>query len=450
MSENSRATRVAEVIREEIARLLTKGLKDPRIGFVSVMEVRMSPDLRHANVYVSLYGGEAERKSSLIALQNSAGWVRREVGKCLHVHHTPEIRFFPDSTLDRVYQLEEVFQSIHEEQQNTPMLRMTLAEMVEELKTAEAPLVVTHVNPDGDAVGSLLAARLFLRALGKTRVSCAIDGAVPAAYAGLPGAKTILNAESDRPVFDRVVLVDCARLDRIGEIADWIPPAVRVLVLDHHDEEGPPGGAGIIDPSRAAAGELVAALFDAAEIPWDADAATCLYVAQATDTGGYRFASTTAGSHELAARLISAGVDLAVWNERIFNTMAARKFQLLRRVLDRAEFLHSGELAVSWVGQADFAETGALVEDTDGLINYLRQVDGVRVAAFFTERDPGACKVSLRSDASFDSARFLREYGGGGHFMAAGATLDLPLAEALETVTAALETAMANNGTEAP
>ena len=114
MKEN-RLKRVGELIREEIAALLTRGLKDPRIGFVSVLTVRVSSDLRYANVYVSLYGKENERKSSLIALKNSSGWIRREIGRKIRLRFTPELRFFEDDTLDRVFHMEEVFREIHEQ-----------------------------------------------------------------------------------------------------------------------------------------------------------------------------------------------------------------------------------------------------------------------------------------------------------------------------------------------
>jgi len=115
MASETRAQRVAELIREEIAKLLQKGLKDPRIGFVSVMGVKMSPDLRYAKVYVSLLGEEKERKSSLIALRNSEGWVRQQVGKAVRLRFTPDIRFVEDESLDKVYRLEEVFKKIEEE-----------------------------------------------------------------------------------------------------------------------------------------------------------------------------------------------------------------------------------------------------------------------------------------------------------------------------------------------
>ena len=112
-----RPLRAGEQIKKEIAELLMKGAKDPRIGFVSVMEVRMSPDLRVASVYVSLYGTESERKSSLIGLQQAAGWFRREIGQRVRLRYTPEIRFFADDSLDRVFHLEEVIRELHESEE---------------------------------------------------------------------------------------------------------------------------------------------------------------------------------------------------------------------------------------------------------------------------------------------------------------------------------------------
>jgi ribosome-binding factor A len=120
MTGKSRAERVAELVREEIARLILDGLKDPRIGFVSVMQVRMSPDLKYANVYVSVYGSETEKKGSLAGLQRSAKWLRGVVARNLKLRFAPEIRFFPDDTLDRVFHLEEVFKELHEHEKEHP------------------------------------------------------------------------------------------------------------------------------------------------------------------------------------------------------------------------------------------------------------------------------------------------------------------------------------------
>ncbi len=120
MTEKARPKRVGELVREEIARLLMKGVKDPRIGFVSVMSVRMSPDLRYANVYVSLFGDEKQRKSSLAGLQQAAHWLRGHVTRNLRLRFAPEIRFFPDDTLDQVFHLEEVFRELHAHENEPP------------------------------------------------------------------------------------------------------------------------------------------------------------------------------------------------------------------------------------------------------------------------------------------------------------------------------------------
>jgi len=112
MASESRAVRVAEVVRAEVAQLLSKGLKDPRVGFVSIMAVKMSSDLQYANLYVSVYGSEKEKKDSLIGLRNSAGWIRRELGRRLKLRLTPEVRFYEDTTLEDVFRIEEVLKEL--------------------------------------------------------------------------------------------------------------------------------------------------------------------------------------------------------------------------------------------------------------------------------------------------------------------------------------------------
>lgn len=439
MSQKGRPLRVAELIREEIAKLLMKGLKDPRIGFVSVMAVRMSPDLRYANVYVSLFGDERERKSSLIALQNSAGWIRREVGKYLRMRVTPEIRFFPDDTLDQVYHLEEVFQEIQQERNNAPMIQVGLPAIAQELRAAKAFLVVSHEFPDGDAVGSVLGMAHLLRLLGKERVVCALPDPVPRLYRRLPGANKITLWREESPAFDLAIILDVSSLDRIGKLSSWINPAAKkALVLDHHLDQGPEGCIGFIDASYAATGEIIADLFDAAEVPLNLEAAHCLYVAQITDTGGYRFSNTNPRSHRIAAKLLEIGLDVSTICSEVFEVISAPKLELLRRMLDRMETALEGRLAFSYVTTQDFAESGGAKEDSDGLINFIRNREGVLVGVLFNAVEAAVTKVSLRSRSGFDSAAFLGAYGGGGHAAAAGATVNRPLSEVQPEIIAQL------------
>ncbi len=439
--QTGRPARVGALIHEEVARLITRGLKDPRIGFVSVMSVRMSTDLRYANIHVSLFGEEKERKSSLIGLRNSAGWVRREVGKHLRMRVTPEIRFFEDDSLDKVYHLESVLETIHREQDEAPMLHLGLSDLVADMRKTESFLVTSHVSPDGDAVGGLLGVAHFLRAMGKT-VTCALHDPVPAVYRGLPGAKDIINCEAERPRFQALVIVDVASLARIGAVRDWLEPGQKVFVVDHHLAEYPDGTAGFIDSSYAAVGEIVVDLFETADIPLTMGAAHCAYVAQVTDTGGYRYVNTTARSHRIAAKLHETGLETAPICETVFSAMSRPKFDMLCHVLARAEFRADGAIAASYVSYQDLAAVGGEKEDTGGLINYLRNVDGVRVAVLFTQVDAHTTKASFRSVPEFNSAVFLAQFGGGGHAAAAGVTLDMSLAEAMPTVLDRLERAM--------
>jgi phosphoesterase RecJ-like protein len=425
-----RGDRVAELIRQEVAKLLVNGIKDPRLGFVSVMDVRMSKDMRYANVYVSLYGSESERKGSLVALRNSEGWMRREVGKHLRMRFTPALRFFPDDTLDNVYKLEEVLEQIHEEQEAAPMLQTDAAGIVEELRKGERFLIVSHVSPDGDAIGSMLALATLLRAMGKRRVSCALSDSVPALYADLPGAKKILGPDDDTPEFDTVVVVDVSTLDRVGEVAGWIEPKHRVLIVDHHLTQTPDGHMGWIDSSFAAAGEMIVSLFDAAEVALDRAAADCAYVAISTDTGGFRYSNTTARSHHIAARLVELGVDVSDISRRMLEVLSRPKAALLRIVLDRLELIHEGHVAHSYVTAEDLVATGGDREDYTGLVNYCSNIEGVRVGILFNAVDAETTKASFRSDRAFNSAHYLNAFGGGGHAAAAGITLKMPLDEA--------------------
>ncbi len=451
MSAKMRPQRVAELVRQEVAAMLTKGLKDPRIGFVSVMGVRMSPDLRYANVYVSLFGTEPERKSSLIGLRNSAGWVRRELGKRLRMRYTPEVRFFPDESLEEVYHLEDVFEEIHEEQRLAPMIAVGMAEVAETLRKAERFLLTTHQNPDGDAVGSLLGLYHLLRAMGKHEIHCFIDDPVPRAYAGLPGAKHIGRAPEEAPEYDLAVIVDVGQFERIGAVAQCLDDMRATLIIDHHLDEGPHGTVGIIDSSYAAAGEMVAELFSEADVEMSMEAAHCLYVAQITDTGGYRFSNTNPRSHRIAAQLLETGIASAAICSQVFETISRQKFELLRLVLDRMQLSAEGRVAHTWVTAQDLEDVGGGKEDVNNLVNYARNIEGVEVGVLFHATGPGTTKVSLRAREHFDAAAFLKSYGGGGHAAAAGATVEQPLAglekPLIENLCAALPAA--RNGEDA-
>lgn len=325
-------------------------------------------------------------------------------------------------------------------QQNKKIHRKTsdLTVIAEELRLGESFLVTSHVSPDGDAIGSLLAMRLLLLGMGKNRIVCTTDDPVPFIYQWLPGAGTIVRPQQVTDSFDTVVVVDVAQKDRIGRVADLIHADANVVIVDHHLENHPFGNANFVDPSYAATGEIMVELFEAAAVDIGVEGAQCSYVATATDTGGFRFENTTPRTHLIVSRLLERGLNIAEISGRVFDTMVYPKFKLLKRVLDRVQVEADGKLATTCVTLRDLAETGAKSEDIDGLITFPRNIAGVQVAAMFREADAKTTKVSLRARSGFNAAEFLKTFGGGGHAGAAGATLKMPLAQAQDEVLDAL------------
>ena len=325
-----------------------------------------------------------------------------------------------------------------------PTKRASLAEILGELRNARSFLIASHEAPDGDAVGSVLTMAHFLRAMGKTAITCMLSDPVPRIYQWLPGANWIVGPEADLPPVDVAVILDVARRDRFEAVAKRLGPDVKLIVIDHHVEDAPCGDLNLVDPGYAAVGEILVELFAEAEIPLTREAAECAYVAQITDTGGYRFSNTNSRSHRIAARLLETGLDAAGISQRVFDVVSLPKMELLERVLTRRMVDMRGRVAYSYLNRQDMAEAGARDEDAENLVNYMRNMEGVEVGILFRELDAATTKVSVRSRDAFDAAAFLQRFGGGGHRAAAGATVAMPLDETRARVLDALPRALEN------
>lgn len=302
--------------------------------------------------------------------------------------------------------------------------------IVAALKEIESAVVVSHLHPDGDAVGSVLAMGYFLESLGTAKVRCVLEDSTPRIYRWLPGVDRIVSSEDLGDEFDTLVIVDVAQLDRIGKLGERDLSGKRIIVVDHHLAETPEGRVNFVDPTYSSCGEIIADLFEAAGIPFSKEAALCIFVALVTDTGGFRYSNTNARSHRIAARLMEEDIDVAEVCERVFEVMSEGKFQLLRRVLDRMVIEGDAGIAYSKVFRKDIEDVNAKSEDFDGLVNFVRNIEGVRVGILFRELEEKRTKVSVRARDGFNAADFLEEFGGGGHAGAAGVTMAKPLEEA--------------------
>lgn len=314
------------------------------------------------------------------------------------------------------------------------MTRIDIKGVVAELRRVDSFLISTHTSPDGDAIGSMLALAHFLRALGKDSVVCASHDPVPRLYEWLPGAGEVVNGTAFTESFELAIMVDVAQLERLGSVGKAISSDQKILVLDHHLDEHPSGALNLVDPTYAAASEIVFELFEEAGIPLTQEAAECIYVGLATDTGGFRFSNTNPRAHRIAARLLEAGVDASVVSSRVFEALSRPKFSLLQCVLNAMVLSDEGRLAYSSITERDMAEAKATGEDVDGLVNYGLNIEGVQVGVLFREVDSHSVKVSLRSRRGFNSAKLLKAFGGGGHAAAAGATLTRTLEDAQEAI----------------
>lgn len=309
------------------------------------------------------------------------------------------------------------------------------AGMIAALRTAHNAVVTSHHNPDGDALGSMLACAGLLRAMGVESVTAVHCDPVPQRYDWLPGAADIVGPEDsamDRA--DTIVVVDVAQRDRIGKVAGRTSEDMRVLVIDHHIENEPWGDAQLIDSTAAATGEIILRLFHAAGCEPTHDDALNLYVAIATDTGGFRFSNTTAATHRAAAELLTHDIDVGAVTTRVFDRIPMPKYRLMVQLLDNTRFEADGRLAITEVTHEQLEELGASPDDLEGLINFPRNVEGVEVACLLRASKNGQTKMSVRSTEEFNAAEFCNLFGGGGHAAAAGATLEASLSQARQLV----------------
>ncbi len=309
--------------------------------------------------------------------------------------------------------------------------------LVQRLMDSDKIVVASHVGPEGDAIGSALALAIGLDKLGK-KVEVVCHSGVPKRYNFLPTAEKIKQSPSFQP--NLLVLVDCADLDRADIPDNLRKNAPSVIAIDHHPQKPKRDDNDWlfwIEPKAAATGEMVAVLLKTLKVPMTPEIATCLYAALISDTGVFHFRNTTPRTFRLAASLLKYGVDPQELAYRVMEVRSFAATQLLARTLSKAKFEPEFGLCWSVLTLKDFAQTGTTDEDTENFINFLRAVDGTKVAVLFREIEPNFVKVSLRSKDGFDVAAVARQFGGGGHPAAAGCKLQQPLRSA---VTAVLKT----------
>ncbi|HKG11365.1 MAG TPA: bifunctional oligoribonuclease/PAP phosphatase NrnA [Gaiellaceae bacterium] len=297
--------------------------------------------------------------------------------------------------------------------------------------------MTTHENPDGDALGSLLASKLALEQLGKDVVTyLGGEAPLPAEYGFMPLGD--LGRRLPEDASTRVLFaVDCANESRIGPDPEVLVSAPLVVNVDHHHDNTRFGSVNLVVPDASSTGEVLRDVFRDLDVRLTPEIAEALYIALVTDTGRFQYRNTTSKALRLAAELVDAGADVHRVFEGVYESVQFAKLKLLARALERAQIYEGGRLVVSYLLRTDFHDVGAAEPYSEGIIDYLRAVEGADMAALIREppRDTGPThRVSLRASTDeIDVSAIARASGaGGGHRQAAGFSSDESVDEIIE------------------
>lgn len=303
-------------------------------------------------------------------------------------------------------------------------------------------LVAGHYRPDGDVLGCQIALGLALQGLGKSVAVWNPDG-LPHKYSFLPQGKLLQKPPSEAHAFDVVIAVDTATCERLGVTRERIASLKALVNMDHHASNERYGDLVWIEPAAAATAEMVYRLLRANDWPLTADIAANLYVGLSTDTGSFQYSSATPRTFRIAADLLEAGADGAELSRHCYQSFPMRRLKLLQLVLARLTLRHNDRIGSFWITDEMFRKTGALKEDTESLIDHIRAIDSVVIAALFESEPDGIVRISLRSKSPQVSASDIAAiFGGGGHAGAAGARIKGEAASVEASVMAATENAL--------
>ena len=303
---------------------------------------------------------------------------------------------------------------------------MTLDNILEEIQKAEKIVILTHENPDGDAVGSSLAMYMTLKKMGKN--PDIIIPELPRVYSFLPCADEI-KKEGNTEKYDLAIAVDAATIKMLNGWSNYFEDAKMKIVIDHHSTNTMYGDFNFINPDAPACTQILITIMDYFNIEMDKEIGTCILTGIITDTGGFQYSSTTPETFEFASELLKRGVNVSDIYKRVMNTKSRANFELRRRAIERMEIIEEGKIAVTYITKQDIEDVNAESGDHEGIVEEGRAIEGVEVSIFLRETSKGF-KASLRSNSYLNVSDVCLMFGGGGHFHAAGCTI----AQSLEQV----------------
>lgn len=304
-------------------------------------------------------------------------------------------------------------------------------EIIKLIDQAGGVALFPHISADGDAIGSSLALGLALQNAGK-KVVIYLEENIPSVYNFLPGIELANFYNNSDDIMDLNIALDTGDVGRLATRAEVFFKAPCTVNIDHHVTNTKFGHLNFVDPLSASTGEIVYTLIKKMKLKIDIDIATCLYTAIATDTGGFKYGNTTAGTHRIAAELLETGIDIGELSQRIFDNTTYAKLKLTQKSIELLQLLENSKLAVVVLSLEDISSSYAKDEDCDGIVNIGRSIEGVEVSILIKQKNDNEVRVNLRSKAYVDVSEIASQFGGGGHKRAAGCTVEGGLEEVKE------------------
>ncbi len=293
------------------------------------------------------------------------------------------------------------------------------------IKESSDIAIISHINMDGDALGSSLGLMLALKKIGKN-VTTYIEENIPKRFEFLDHIDGILYYKDDMnfECHDTLIVVDVADKTLLGKRARMLDEISTVIVIDHHAVHYKYSNNSYIDDNAAAAGELIYELINRMNIEIDKVIATCLYVAIATDTGRFKFNNTTKNTHMIAGDLITYGIDVNMLGNKLFDENTKERTKLIAKAIETLETFENDKIATMYITRDMIKDVMAKESDTEGIIDFVINIRGVEVGILVKEKENGMVRASIRSKSYVDVSKIANEFGGGGHKMASGCTFD--------------------------
>lgn len=308
---------------------------------------------------------------------------------------------------------------------------MTLDNILEKIKEAKSIVILTHENPDGDAVGSALAMYTALEQMGKKEVDVIIP-VYPKAYTFLPNVDKV-KKQGREEEYDLAIALDSATIKMLNGWANYFETAKNRVVIDHHSTNTMYGDLNYVNPDSPACTQILLTVFEYFGIEVTKEIGKCIITGIITDTGGFQYQSTRPETFEFAAKLLKSGINIYEIYKKSMNTKTRANFELRKRAIDKMEFLEDGKVAFTYITKQDMEEVSATSEDDEGIVDEGRCIEGVEVSIYLKEIDKGY-KVSLRSNEYVNVSDVCLMFGGGGHIHAAGCKINSPLDQAKEKI----------------